>query len=77
MARVGLRRISHANRLHGLLIATAGRGKVIRLWHAATGEQRQVLRGHQDRISCLSFSPDGKSLISGSADKTVKLWDLD
>ena len=26
--------------------------------------------------NCLAFSPDGKKLLSGSADHTVKLWDL-
>ncbi len=38
--------------------------------------QTLVQRGHADRITALDFSPDGRFFITGSADHTVKLWDL-
>ena len=41
-----------------------------------TGSQTAVLSGHTDRVNSLTFSSDGKSLVSGSHDKTVKLWDV-
>ena len=35
-----------------------------------------TLTGHADTVWSVTMSPDGKTLISGSADKTIKLWDL-
>lgn len=31
--------------------------------------------GHADEIHCTSFSPDGRHVVSGSTDYTIKLWD--
>jgi WD40 repeat protein len=31
---------------------------------------------HKDRIHTLAFSPDGKTLASGSSDRTIKLWNV-
>ena len=35
------------------------------------------LVGHEDSVSSVSFSPDSKTLASGSADNTIKLWNLE
>lgn len=35
-----------------------------------------TLAGHEDAILCMSFSPDGAKLATGSGDKTVRFWDL-
>lgn len=35
-----------------------------------------TLQGHEDAVLCLAFSPDASKLISGSADRTIRLWDL-
>jgi WD40 repeat protein/serine/threonine protein kinase len=33
------------------------------------------LKGHTDRVTSAAFSPDGKVLVTGSADGTVRTWD--
>jgi len=43
---------------------------------AITGSQIAVLSGHTGWVRSLAFSLDGISLVSGSDDKTVKLWDV-
>ncbi len=35
------------------------------------------LQGHADDVYCLAFSADGKTLVSGSADLTISIWDVE
>jgi WD40 repeat protein len=48
----------------------------IHLLEVATGEERHSLIRHSGHIESLTFSADGKTLVSGSADTTALVWDL-
>ncbi len=39
--------------------------------------QRAVLRGHREPVNCVSFSPDGTRIVSGSNDWTLRVWDAE
>ncbi|TRT83074.1 MAG: hypothetical protein EWV82_10305 [Microcystis aeruginosa Ma_AC_P_19900807_S299] len=34
----------------------------------------RTLKGHDNWVTSVNFSPDGKTLVSGSDNKTIKLW---
>lgn len=36
----------------------------------------QTLKGHTNEVSCLTISPDGRILASGSKDGSIRLWTL-
>ncbi len=36
----------------------------------------RTLSGHNDRITCLLFAPDGQHLVSASLDGTMKIWNV-
>lgn len=42
---------------------------------AAVGQKPIVLEGHENVVSALAFSEDGKQLYSASWDRTVRVWD--
>ncbi len=42
----------------------------------ATGVLVERLRGHRDSVYSVAFTADGKGLVSGSLDKTLKYWDV-
>ncbi|MFP6618289.1 MAG: hypothetical protein VB877_03005, partial [Pirellulaceae bacterium] len=41
------------------------------------GKRVQTLPGHTGYVSSVAFSPDGKQIVSGSADSTLIIWDAE
>ncbi len=62
----------------GKTVLTRGLGdddsKVVRLWDAATGQPIGAPLHHQDVAYAWEFSPDSKTVLTGSWDKTARLW---
>ena len=50
-----------------------GRETGIHVWDVAGGKLRFILRGHEDNV--YAFTPDGRWLMSGSPDGTIRYWD--
>jgi WD40 repeat protein len=45
------------------------------IFHPANTEIRTLL-GHEGEILSVAISPDGQTLVSGSTDDTIKIWNL-
>jgi RNA polymerase sigma factor (sigma-70 family) len=61
----------------GKSLAWSGwRDGTVYLGEVVTGGVRRRFVGHGGDVSCLAFSADGKTLVSGSQDTTAMVWDL-
>src|SRR5262249_58000335 len=47
----------------------------VELWDALSAKETRTLRGHTAQITGLTFSPDGRRLVSAGDDKLLKVWD--
>jgi WD40 repeat protein/serine/threonine protein kinase len=55
------------------IVCAADDGSVLFL-HAKSGRTLFALRGHAGAVSRLALMPDGKHVVTGSADRTVRVW---
>lgn len=71
----------------GQQLASSCADQLVRLWNVAplskessdtfhTLTVHSVLHGHTDTVFTVAFSPDGQQLVSGSADQSIRLWQV-
>ncbi len=49
----------------------------IRVRNVCTGNEVMVLRGHADGVTRLCATPDSRIIVSGSLDRTIRVWDAE
>jgi WD40 repeat protein len=47
------------------------------LWDLGNGKQIRQFKGHTSDVRTVAVSPNGKQLLSGSFDGTMRLWDIE
>ncbi|KAF8516481.1 hypothetical protein JB92DRAFT_2251756 [Gautieria morchelliformis] len=50
--------------------------RVVRMWDPRSGKRTGKLVGHTDNIRAIILSADGRYILTGSADASIKLWSL-
>jgi hypothetical protein len=56
------------------VLLTACRDGTVRLWDAATARQLGPPVAHAGEVRCWAVAPDGRALLTGGADGTVRRW---
>jgi len=60
-------------------VVTGSLDRTARLWDlkaANAAAQLVVLKGHEDSVTAVAFSPDKRWVVTLSSDTTARLWDL-
>jgi WD40 repeat protein len=60
----------------GKRVVSAG-GDTIKLWATRTGALQRTLSAHLGTLVARALSPDGKTLVSGGEDGTLRFWDAE
>ena len=61
---------------NGQLIAVGEESGKIKIYNSSKGQIEKTLAGHAAAVTGLAFSADGSKLLSGSQDKSCRLWNV-
>jgi WD repeat-containing protein 48 len=69
---------SLATNVQGSMVASGSPEQTVNVWDPRMGGAKRIAKlvGHTDNVRSLLLSEDGRFLLSGSADATVKLWSM-
>ena len=77
------KREAHTGNINGIAYSPDGKlvasaSQEIRIWDAGTGKPLRALHGHDALwyVRAVAFTPDGKQLVSGGGDNTIRVWDV-
>eukprot|EP00578_Thalassiosira_sp_NH16_P031403 CAMPEP_0181079014 /NCGR_PEP_ID=MMETSP1071-20121207/1799_1 /TAXON_ID=35127 /ORGANISM="Thalassiosira sp., Strain NH16" /LENGTH=571 /DNA_ID=CAMNT_0023160379 /DNA_START=37 /DNA_END=1749 /DNA_ORIENTATION=+ len=60
----------------GDIVCGCGADKTCRVWNQQTKRMIHQLAGHSQKITCVRLFPGEKSVITGSADRSIRIWDI-
>jgi len=62
--------------MNGGLVAGCSCDKMCRIWNLKSKRMIHQLVGHGSKVTSVRLSSDAKSVLTGSVDRTLKLWDV-
>ena len=60
----------------GGLVTCCGADKTCRVWQYKTKRLIHQLAGHSQKITCVKLFPGETNIVTGSADRSIRIWDI-
>lgn len=67
----------HPDTHQASLLASGGVDHKVKMWDAETGKEKATIDKHKDEVRAVAFSQDGRSIVSGSKDGMLCVYDID
>jgi len=57
-------------------VVSVSKDALVKVWELATQHCVQTLTGHRSEVWSIEISPDGKRMVTGAADRQLRVWNL-